>query len=98
MVRVKVGRNRQIAVPAAILEQLGVQPGDHMLLEVQDGHLVLEPEPHTAEQQEPTPALPASHWAAPLVGAMADIMTDDEIDAYWAGILALRHQTMPRPV
>ncbi len=45
MVRVKLGRNHQIAVPAAVCKALGIQPGDHLLAEVRDGQLVLVPEP-----------------------------------------------------
>lgn len=100
MIRVKVGRKGQIAVPAAICEQLGIQPGDHVLLEVRDGQLVLAPEPQPQEQEpeEPPASLPPTDWAAPLVGALGDIMTDEEVDAYWASIIALRQLEKPRPI
>ena len=51
MVRVKVGRNRQIAVPVALCEQLGIRPGDHVLVEVRNGELVLAPEPQVAASE-----------------------------------------------
>lgn len=98
MIRLKVGRNRQIAVPEALCKQLGIQPGDHVLVEVRNGELVLAPEPQPAAPEEPPATLPASDWAAPLVGALADVMSDDEITAFWDSIVASRQNDMPRPI
>lgn len=43
--RVKVSNRYQIAVPAAARKQLGIERGDHLLVEIRDGHLILVPEP-----------------------------------------------------
>lgn len=44
-VSVKVSRRFQIAVPRAAREQLNIRAGDRLLVDVQDGILVLIPEP-----------------------------------------------------
>ncbi|MGI8857767.1 MAG: AbrB/MazE/SpoVT family DNA-binding domain-containing protein [Thermomicrobiales bacterium] len=41
----KVNSKHQIAVPAAIRKELHIESGDHLLIEVRRGHLVLMPEP-----------------------------------------------------
>ena len=43
--RVKVSSKHQIAVPAAVRRRLTIDAGDHLLMEVQDGVIVLIPEP-----------------------------------------------------
>jgi AbrB family looped-hinge helix DNA binding protein len=43
--RVKVSSKHQIAVPSAVRKRLGIEAGDHLLVEVQDGAIVLVPEP-----------------------------------------------------
>jgi AbrB family looped-hinge helix DNA binding protein len=43
--RVKVSSKHQIAVPAAVRQKLGIAAGDHLLVEVQDGVIMLIPEP-----------------------------------------------------
>jgi AbrB family looped-hinge helix DNA binding protein len=43
--QVKVSSKHQIAVPAAVRRQLGIDAGDHLLVEVQDGVIVLIPVP-----------------------------------------------------
>jgi AbrB family looped-hinge helix DNA binding protein len=45
MQRVKIGTRYQIVVPASIRRELGVGPGDHLLLDVRDGVIVLVPVP-----------------------------------------------------
>ena len=45
MQRVKIGTKHQIVVPASVRRELGVGPGDQLLLEVRDGVIVLAPEP-----------------------------------------------------
>jgi AbrB family looped-hinge helix DNA binding protein len=43
--RVKVSSKHQIAVPAAVRRRLAIDAGDHLLVDVQDGVVVLTPEP-----------------------------------------------------
>ena len=43
--QVKVSSKHQIAVPAAVRRQLEIDAGDHLLVEVQDGVIVLIPMP-----------------------------------------------------
>ena len=42
---VKVSKRYQIAVPAAAREQLNIHSGDRLLVDIQDGMLILLPEP-----------------------------------------------------
>jgi len=44
--RVKVSNRFQIAVPAAARRKLRIKAGDHLLVDVREGSLVLLPEPH----------------------------------------------------
>ncbi len=48
--RVKMNKNYQIVVPAAVRKELHINAGDHLLMEVRDGHIVLMPEPHDYSQ------------------------------------------------
>lgn len=43
--RVKVSKKSQIAIPAAVRRKLQIKGGDHLLVEVRDGYVVLIPEP-----------------------------------------------------
>ncbi len=43
--RVKVSSKHQIAVPAAVRRRLAIDSGDHLVVEIQDGVIVLIPEP-----------------------------------------------------
>lgn len=43
--RVKVSSRNQIAVPAEVRKQLGIEPGDHLLIDVRDGWMVVMREP-----------------------------------------------------
>lgn len=43
--RVKVNSKNQIAVPAAVREHLKIESGDHLLMTVRGGTIVLVPEP-----------------------------------------------------
>jgi AbrB family looped-hinge helix DNA binding protein len=43
--RVKVSKNHQISVPAEARRKLGIKSGDHLLIDVRDGYLVVVPEP-----------------------------------------------------
>jgi AbrB family looped-hinge helix DNA binding protein len=42
---VKVSKRYQIAVPAAARQQLNIQSGDRLIVDIQDGMLILIPEP-----------------------------------------------------
>ncbi len=44
---VKVSRRHQIALPSRARQQLHIQPGDRLLVDVQDGMLVLIPLPES---------------------------------------------------
>jgi AbrB family looped-hinge helix DNA binding protein len=46
ILRVKVSNKYQIAVPAAVRKELNIESGDHLLVEIRKGHVVLMPEPH----------------------------------------------------
>lgn len=43
--RVKVSNRYQICVPAAARRRLRIKKGDHLLVDVRDGYVVLLPEP-----------------------------------------------------
>ena len=42
---VKVSKRYQIAVPAAARQRLGIRSGDRLIVDIQDGMLILLPEP-----------------------------------------------------
>jgi AbrB family looped-hinge helix DNA binding protein len=42
---VKVSKRYQIAVPAAARERLNTQSGDRLIVDIQDGMIILLPEP-----------------------------------------------------
>lgn len=42
---VKISKRNQIAVPSAAREQLNLQSGDRLIVDIQDGMLILIPEP-----------------------------------------------------
>jgi AbrB family looped-hinge helix DNA binding protein len=42
---VKVSRRYQIAVPAVVRQQLNIQSGDRLLVDIQDGMILLLPQP-----------------------------------------------------
>jgi AbrB family looped-hinge helix DNA binding protein len=44
-VSVKVSSRYQISLPSAARERLNIQQGDHLLVDVQDGLLILIPQP-----------------------------------------------------
>jgi AbrB family looped-hinge helix DNA binding protein len=45
MITVKVSKRNQIAVPAVAREKLNIKSGDRLLVDVQDGMLILLPKP-----------------------------------------------------
>jgi len=65
---VKVSSRYQIAVPRVAREQLNIQSGDRLLVDVQDGVLVLLPQPH--------------HYADHMAGLHRDVWTGVDTTAY----------------
>lgn len=43
--RVKVSHKYQVSVPSAARKKLHIEKGDHLLVDVRDGYIVLMPEP-----------------------------------------------------
>ena len=43
MSAVKIGASRQIVIPKKIYDELGLQPGDYMEVEMSENHLILTP-------------------------------------------------------
>ena len=51
--RVQLGQQGRLVIPAEIREQMGVQPGDTLVLFMEDGHLVVDTPDHMiSELQE----------------------------------------------
>ena len=73
--KVKVSSKHQIAVPATIRRQLEIDAGDHLLVEVQDGVIVLIPMP--ADPIEELKGLGREIWE--------DVDVQDYIDGERAG-------------
>jgi AbrB family looped-hinge helix DNA binding protein len=44
-IQVKVSSRNQIAVPSRVREQLNIRSGDRLLVDIQDGVIVLVPQP-----------------------------------------------------
>ena len=42
---VKVNRRHQIRLPNHVRQELGIEPGDHLIIMVQEGLLILLPQP-----------------------------------------------------
>ena len=66
--RVKVSSKHQIVVPAEIRRQLNIESGDYLSVEVQDGHIVLIPEPR--------------NWTAYLLGLHKEVWEGIDVDEY----------------
>ena len=49
-ITVKVSKRYQIAVPSIIREQLHIQSGDRLIVDVQDGMILLLPQPENYTQ------------------------------------------------
>ena len=49
--RVKVSSKNQIAIPAAIRKKLRIKEGDHLLVDLREGSVVLIPEPRDYSQR-----------------------------------------------
>jgi AbrB family looped-hinge helix DNA binding protein len=65
---VKVSSRYQIAVPRVARERLKIEKGDRLLVDVQDGLLILLPQP--------------KDYAAHLAGLHKEIWADLDTDAY----------------
>lgn len=65
---VKVSSRYQIAVPRAARERLNIQKGDRLLVDVQDGLLILLPQP--------------KDYTAHLAGLHREVWTGLDTDAY----------------
>ena len=60
MTTVKVGQKNRIAVPTEALRELGIRPGDRLLVEVSDGAIVLRP--HTRNYADELREFAAPFW------------------------------------
>ena len=67
-ISVKVSNRYQIALPSLARKQLNIQAGDRLLVDIQDGMIVLLPQPE--------------NYAAYLAGLHKDIWQDIDTDAY----------------
>ncbi len=74
--RVTVNGDYQIEVPDEVREQLHLKAGDHLLVEVRDGSIVLVPEPHDFVQR--LRGLHREVWE----GVDAQAYVDSERDAW----------------
>jgi AbrB family looped-hinge helix DNA binding protein len=48
---VKVNKRYQIAIPAQARQELNIQSGDQLIVDIQDGMLILIPQPGSLTQQ-----------------------------------------------
>ena len=67
-ISVKVSNRYQIALPSLARKQLNIQAGDRLLVDIQDGMIVLLPQPN--------------NYAKYLAGLHKDIWQDMDTDAY----------------
>jgi AbrB family looped-hinge helix DNA binding protein len=65
---VKVSARYQIAVPSAVRDQLNIKQGDRLIVDVQDGVIILTPEP--------------SDYAERLAGLHSDVWEGVDSDQY----------------
>ena len=70
-VTVKVSSRNQIAVPRVARERLGIKAGDRLLVDVQDGMLILVPQPED--------------YATRLAGLHHEIWEGVDTDTYLQG-------------
>jgi AbrB family looped-hinge helix DNA binding protein len=66
--RVKVSSKHQIVVPADVRHQLNIESGDYLTVEVQDGRIILIPEPR--------------NWTAYLRGLHKEVWEGIDVDEY----------------
>jgi AbrB family looped-hinge helix DNA binding protein len=67
-ISVKVSNRYQIALPSLARKQLNIQAGDRLLVDIQDGMIVLLPQPE--------------NYTEYLAGLHKDIWQDMDTDAY----------------
>ena len=67
-ITVKVSNRNQIALPSLARKQLNIQAGDRLLVDIQDGIIVLLPQP--------------DNYAEYLAGLHKDIWKDIDADTY----------------
>ena len=48
--RVKVSSKNQISMPSDARKRLRIKPGDHLLVDMRDGYIILMPEPENYSQ------------------------------------------------
>lgn len=65
---VKVSKRHQIAVPALARQLLNIKSGDRLLVDIQDGVMVLMPEPE--------------NYTESMAGLHKDIWTDADVQNY----------------
>ena len=65
---VKVSRRHQISLPSVARRQLGIEAGDRLLVDVQDGILILMPQP--------------DDLVAHMAGLHRDVWSSTDADAY----------------
>ena len=75
-IKVKISSKHQIAVPAKVREELGISAGDHLLVDVQDGVIVIVP--ISDDPFEQLKGLHAEIWQ----GIDAQEYVDQERDAW----------------
>ena len=70
MPKTTISSKYQITLPARLVRELGLQPGDKLAVEVEEGRLILHPRP--------------KDWVSYTAGSMPDYYgkTKEEIDAY----------------
>lgn len=47
---VKVSKRHQITLPGSVCQRLGIEPGDELLVDVQDGVVIMIPRPQSHAQ------------------------------------------------
>lgn len=67
---VKVSKRYQIAVPALARQHLNIQSGDRLLVDIQDGMIILIPEPE--------------NYTEAMAGLHKEIWQDVEVEKYMA--------------
>ncbi len=79
---VKVSSRHQISLPSTARRQLGIEAGDRLLVDVQDGVMVLIPEPH--DYVDYMAGLHRDIWS----GVDVDVYLREERDSWTSSSLA----------
>lgn len=61
----RLSRKNQVTIPIAVVEGLGLEPGDELRVESQDGGIVLRPADDLAERR----AQAITRWSGSLTGS-----------------------------